>query len=229
VGVDLPEGKNLVGAFHHPSLVVADLAFLRSLPRRELAAGYAEVIKHGLIGDPALFTLLEGAGADLLDLPADLTARVVPQAMAVKIEVVQDDVREAGRRAILNYGHSVGHALEVATGYRALLHGEAVAFGMAAAAALSQRLGLLDAEIVRRQNRALRAVGLLGALPAVREDDVIGALGYDKKVHAGRLRWVLLRALGDPLISADVPPSLVREVVHDLLSGTLSAGGSWDG
>ena len=222
VGVDLPAGKNLVGAFHHPSLVVSDLAFLRSLPRRELAAGYAEAIKHGLIGDPTLFGMLEDAGVTLLDLDPALTEQVVPRAMAVKVEVVQEDVREAGRRAILNYGHSVGHALEVVTGYRALLHGEAVALGMVAAAELSCRLGLLDATVAARQNRLLRALGLFDVLPQVDEETVVHALGYDKKVAAGRLRWVLLQGLGHPLVTADVPPDMVRSVVHDLLAGHLA-------
>lgn len=222
VGVDLSAGKNLVGAFHHPSLVVADLEFLRSLPRAELAAGYAEVVKSALIADPALFGVLEEAGGALLDLPPALTEQVVRGAMAVKVAVVQDDVREAGRRAILNYGHSVGHALEVVTGYRVLLHGQAVAFGMVAAAELSRRLVGLDPALARRQNALLHSLGLLGPLPAVAVDEVVAALGYDKKVQAGRLRWVLLRALGDPLVTADVPPDLARQVIKKLLEGALT-------
>ncbi len=221
VGVDLQAGKNLVGAFHHPSLVVADLTFLRSLPRRELAAGYAEAIKHGLIGDVGLFDIFEKAGAALLDLDAELTEQVVPRAMAVKVDVVQEDVREAGRRAILNYGHSIGHALEVVTGYRVFLHGEAVAFGMVAAAELSCRMGMLDRTVANRQNRVLRDVELLGVLPTIDEDAVLNALGYDKKVHAGRLRWVLLKGAGNPVVTADVPQEIVRAVVHDLLAGHL--------
>ena len=222
VGVDLPAGKNLVGAFHHPSLVVADLEFLRSLPRAELAAGYAEVVKSALIGDPVLFGVLEEAGVALLDLPPALTEQVVRGAMAVKVAVVQDDVREAGQRAILNYGHSVGHALEVVTGYRVLLHGQAVAFGMVAAAELSRRLVGLDPALARRQNALLHSLGLLGPLPAVTVDEVVAALGYDKKVQAGRLRWVLLRALGDPQVTADVPPDLARQVIQKLLEGALT-------
>ena len=222
VGVDLPAGKNLVGAFHHPSLVVADLEFLRSLPRAELAAGYAEVVKSALIGDPVLFGVLEEAGVALLDLPPALTEQVVRGAMAVKVAVVQDDVREAGQRAILNYGHSVGHALEVVTGYRVLLHGQAVAFGMVAAAELSRRLVGLDPALARRQNALLHSLGLLGPPPAVAVDEVVAALGYDKKVQAGRLRWVLLRALGDPLVTADVPPDLARQVIQKLLEGALT-------
>ncbi len=222
VGVDLPAGKNLVGAFHHPSLVVADLEFLRSLPRAELAAGYAEVVKSALIGDPVLFGVLEEAGVALLDLPPALTEQVVRGAMAVKVAVVQDDVREAGQRAILNYGHSVGHALEVVTGYRVLLHGQAVAFGMVAAAELSRRLVGLDPALARRQNALLHSLGLLGPPPAVAVDEVVAALGYDKKVQAGRLRWVLLRALGDPQVTADVPPDLARQVIQKLLEGALT-------
>jgi 3-dehydroquinate synthase len=219
VAVNHREGKNLIGAFYQPALVVADAALLPTLPRREFISGWAEVIKHGLIMDLELLDWLEGEVQALLALAPEPSARVLRRSIALKAQVVSADERESGPRMTLNYGHTTGHALESATGYEALLHGEAVAVGMAAAAHIAYALGLLSAADVDRQNRLIAAFGLPLRAPVVEIDAVMAAMSLDKKVSARNLRWVLLDGIGSTVIRDDVPLDLVREAVTLVVSG----------
>jgi 3-dehydroquinate synthase len=219
-GVNLSAGKNLVGAFHHPGVVLIATDFLRTLPPRDFAAGMAEVIKYGLLGDEVLFGQLERA--PLTATSAELLA-TIRRCCEMKALIVQADERETAAedgRALLNLGHTFGHAIEQATGYSAYLHGEAVAVGLAAAARLSQKLGLVTASDVRRVERVLAAHGLPVAL---REPLPLAALTAamlrDKKVRAGRLRFVVLRQLGAAATRNDVEPVLVDEVWRELGAG----------
>ena len=221
VAVDLPEGKNLVGAFHQPRAVISDVALLRTLPRRAFAEGLAEVVKHALILDPQLLGEIERRAGELAGPQPDeeLLTRVIARSSRLKALIVSSDPTERGLRAILNYGHTIGHAVEHAGGYADYLHGEAVSVGMAGAARISQRLGLLDSEAVARQADVLRALGLPLAAPGLDPDAVLDAMRLDKKVTGGRLRFVLLEAIGRPVVRGDVPEQTVREVVRALTAG----------
>jgi 3-dehydroquinate synthase len=217
VGVNLRRGKNLAGAFHQPRLVYSPLSMLATLPGRELRSGLAEVIKAGMIGDRLLIAHLEWAIEDVLRLEAAALAEAVARAVVLKVRVVAADEREAGLRAILNYGHTVGHAIETATGYRRFRHGEAVALGMAAAGRLALALGLADPETVARQNLLLARAGLpLGArnLPLPR---IVDALSRDKKARGGKPRFVLVPRVGTAGLFAAPPPALLARAVASLI------------
>jgi 3-dehydroquinate synthase len=196
-GIDLPAGKNLVGAFHQPRLVAADLATLATLPAAELRSGLAEVVKYGMIAEPALLDYLEANHRAVLRHEPEMLAHLVERSCAIKAAVVGEDEREAGRRAILNYGHTVGHAIEAVAGYGAYRHGEAVAIGMAAAGWLSVRHHGLPEADRRRVEALLRAlelpVRLRAPLPA---EALLEAMLHDKKAAAGELRFVLAAAPG---------------------------------
>ncbi len=213
VAVNHREGKNLIGAFYQPRLVVADAALLRTLPRRELVSGWAEVIKHALIMDPELLAWLETEAEALLALEPEPLVRVLRRSIAIKARVVSADEREDGLRMILNYGHTVGHALEAATGYTALLHGEAVAVGMAAAAAIAVEMGLIDQELVARQNALIQRFGLPLRAPGVDPEAVLARMRLDKKVSGRTLRFILLTGPGRTVIRSDVPEETVRRAV----------------
>ena len=215
-GVNLPEGKNLVGAFHQPKLVVADLDTLKTLPLREFAAGMAEVIKYGAIRDKALFDRVSiKVNSDDKDLD-----EIVEKCVAIKARIVENDEFETkGERALLNFGHTIGHAIEKATGYKAYLHGEAISLGMRAAAWLSVwHAGLPEAD-ARRIESALTANALPITLkPDVDRAAILGALGNDKKVAAdGQNRWVLLKSLGQATSGHELPANAVEKAV-DLLN-----------
>jgi 3-dehydroquinate synthase len=213
--VDIPEGKNLVGAFHPPAGVLADLAVLETLPRPEYVSGLAEVIKAGFIVDPVILDLIE-ADPEGAAVPHGSHAReLVERAVRVKAEVVSADLRESGRREILNYGHTFGHAVERAEEYQ-IRHGEAVAIGMVYAAELARLAGHLDEVAVARHRRILTAVGLPtayrpGAWPALRE-----AMAVDKKSRGARLRFVILTGVGKPVIFEDVSESLLRDAYQEV-------------
>jgi len=212
VGVDLPSGKNLVGAFHQPALVVADTTVLATLPEREWRAGLAEVIKHGLIRDRGLLDILRDERDDVRDRAPRAVARIVARAAAVKVDVVREDPLERGLRRVLNYGHTLGHALERVAGYGVVRHGEAVGWGMAAAARIGEQVGLCAGEFVRWQDDLLHSYGLLDAacLPRVTADDLIAATRLDKKIAGGRISWILPRQPGEVVITADVPDEAVQ-------------------
>lgn len=203
-GVNHPRGKNLIGAFHQPRLVLADTATLTTLPPREFSAGMAEVIKYGLLGDAAFFAWLEARIERLRALEPEPLAKAIERCCAIKARIVAQDERESGPRALLNLGHTFGHAIETWAGYGRWLHGEAVAVGLCMAADLSARLGWLPASDVARCRRLVAAAGLpLNPPPGMRPADFIELMARDKKVAAGQLRLVLMRALGDAVITAD--------------------------
>ncbi len=229
-GLNHPLGKNLIGAFHPPRLVLADPATLATLPARELRAGWAEVIKHGVISDAGLFAHLEqlasdqgwldGSSPSLAGWPtapalADALSAIIHRAVAVKVGVVSRDEREQGERITLNYGHTIGHAVETLVGDWSLLHGEAVAIGMHAAARIAAGMGLCDAALVERQRRLLAAYGLSVTIPpGLDPEAVLATTLRDKKVQARRIRWVLPSAIGTVVIREDVPEQLVRSVLR---------------
>jgi 3-dehydroquinate synthase len=209
-GINTRHGKNLVGAFHQPRLVLADTAVLRTLPARELRAGYAEVVKYGLIDRPDFFSWLEAHGQKVLGGDPAAQQHAILESCRAKAAVVAADEREGGVRALLNLGHTFAHALEAACGYGAeLRHGEAVALGMVLAFDLSARLGLCPAADAERVRAHLAASGLpttLGAIRAagVAADTLLAAMGHDKKAEAGRPRFVLVRGIGRAFAGAEV-------------------------
>jgi 3-dehydroquinate synthase len=193
-----PAGKNLIGAFHQPLLVVADVATLATLPARELLAGLAEVVKYGVIGDAELFGRLEAQGPALLARDLDALVPVVAASARQKAAVVAADEHEVGgERAVLNFGHTVGHALEAVSDYRRYLHGEAVAVGMVAAARVSHALDICDADVGARIERLLRELGLPTAVPSeLRTPALAAAMQRDKKARGGRIRFVAVESIG---------------------------------
>ncbi len=196
-GINRPQGKNLVGAFHQPSLVISDAGTLSTLPDREYAAGLAEVVKYGMILDPALFALLESRAADVRARDEEILGQIVARSSELKAHVVERDEREGGLRAILNFGHTVGHAVEQATGYSRYLHGEAVAMGMAAAVRLSERRGACGAEVGERLRSLLEALWLSWEIPGdVDRARVEHALTFDKKIRRDRLTFIVNTGIG---------------------------------
>ena len=215
--INLSAGKNLVGAFHQPRLVVADVESLGSLPERERASGWAEAVKHGLILDADLFQTFEEHAEAITNLEQPLTSEVVRRSMAVKADVVTRDERETlGLRILLNYGHTIGHALETATEYGTLLHGEAVAIGMTAAVHISRGMGLVGDDVVERQDKALKLFGLPTRMPGADREAVRRAMSVDKKTTAGSIRWVLLEGIGHAVTRNDVPEDLVQAAIADV-------------
>ncbi|MFN2115662.1 MAG: 3-dehydroquinate synthase, partial [Anaerolineae bacterium] len=212
-GVNLPGGKNLVGAFKHPELVLADTRVLRSLPRSEIAAGLAEVVKAAVIGDPELLSTLERGAPGRDD--AGSWAEIVSRAATVKARIVSQDPEEEGVRAVLNLGHTFGHALEIATGHR-LAHGPAVAIGLVAASRLATRLGLAEPELGRRLERLLMILGLPVRYSGPSPEDVVAAMQTDKKRADGRLRFAVPTAVGQVTMVDAVPMTAVTAVVADL-------------
>lgn len=223
-GINTPAGKNLVGAFHQPRLVLADIGILASLPEREVKAGYAEVVKYGLLGDAAFFDWLEDQGPALAR--GDMAARVaaVARSVQMKADIVARDETEQGDRALLNLGHTFCHALEAATGYSdRLLHGEGVAIGCALAFELSARLGLCAQEAPSRVRAHLKAMGMKTDLADIPGDlpgpeALLELMAQDKKVVDGQLRFILARGIGEAFVTSEVP----RDKVHALLEDALA-------
>jgi 3-dehydroquinate synthase len=217
--VNLPQAKNLVGAFYQPRLVVADVASLQTLPHREQMEGWAEAIKEGLILDADLFHIFETQADGLLALEPEITTDVIRRSMAIKARVVSEDERETtGYRNLLNYGHTIGHGLEAATEYGRLLHGEAVSIGMMGAAAIGRWMDVTPADTVERQEAVLRRFDLPLAIPGVDLDAVLAAMALDKKAEGDSLRWVLLEDVGRSTVRGDVPQDVVRQALRDLAS-----------
>lgn len=216
VAVNHPAGKNLIGAFYQPRLVVADPAVLATLPVRELATGLAEVAKHGVIADAAFFAWQSGNSAAILARePAALEA-IIRRSCEIKAAVVEQDEQESGLRMILNFGHTIGHALEAATGFARFTHGEAVAVGMCGAARLSSVLGLCGRDTVAEVSALLARFGLPTAAPGCRADDLLAYLARDKKSLGGAVNWVLLADIGRVVVRNDVPEEAVRQVLAEL-------------
>lgn len=224
-GINSRHGKNLIGSFYQPKLVLADIGALATLPRREVLAGYAEIVKYGLIGDAPFFDWLETNGSKLLDGDGEAIRHAVVTSCAAKAAIVAEDEHEAGVRALLNLGHTFGHALEAETGFGdALLHGEGVAIGMTLAFDLSVQLGLCPAADAARVRAHLGRAGLptgIGSLSTGRPapDALIGHMRADKKVRDGRLTFILARAIG----SAFVAPGIDEAEVERLLKGAIAA------
>jgi 3-dehydroquinate synthase len=214
-GVNHARGKNLIGAFYQPLCVVADTALLATLSPRAFAAGLAEVAKIGMILDADLFGRLEQVAPGLSPADADLLTPLVARSIALKAEIVERDERESGDRMFLNYGHTIGHALEAGTGYGTLLHGEAVSVGMQAAADIARRMGMLGSAEVERQTALLEALRLPVTWRA-NPDEIIGRLSLDKKRAGNRQRWVLADRIGAGRIRDDVPAEIVREAVSSI-------------
>jgi 3-dehydroquinate synthase len=223
-GINAPQGKNLIGAFHQPSLVLADIDVLKALTPRDFLAGYGEVVKYGLLGDATFFEWLEENGPKLA--AGDEAARIhaIKRSCEMKAEIVMRDETEQGDRALLNLGHTFCHALEAATGYSdRLLHGEGVAIGCALAFELSSRLGLCSQEDPSRVRAHLKAMGMKtditdipGDLPSA--EALVDLMGQDKKVLDGQLRFVLARGIGEAFVTADVPRETVVQVIKDGLA-----------
>lgn len=220
VGVNHPLAKNIIGAFHQPAGVWIDPKTLATLPARELRSGIAEVIKYGVIKDASLFMTLEERIERLLGLEPESVREAVAVCCRIKAEVVAGDEREeTGLRAILNFGHTVGHAIEAAAGYGRYLHGEAVAAGMVAEAELALRIGRLDAAAVDRLRRLVVRSGLPDRAPGLDPAALIEAMSRDKKNRGGRIGFVLPNAIGSVELSNDVPDRLVLETIESLTRG----------
>ena len=213
-GVNHPRGKNMIGAFHQPRAVIADTGLLATLPGRELSAGLAEVVKYGLIRDPAFFDWLEANAERLMRRDPEALADAVAQSCRNKAEVVAADEREAGMRALLNLGHTFGHAIETYTQYSTWLHGEAVAVGMCLAARLSEELGWLEAAARERTEALLARFGLPTVPPSIPEGRFRELMSVDKKNRGGHLRLVLLRGLGDAVVTTEFDDAALSRVLE---------------
>ena len=217
--VDLPLGKNLVGAFYQPRFVLADVSTLQTLDPRALASGWAEAIKHGLIIDEDLLNTFESLPEEIQSLQPEVATDVIRRSMAVKANVVSQDEKETlGIRVLLNYGHTIGHAIEAATGYDSYLHGEAVSVGMMGAANIGRLMGMTSHSEVERQRSILTAYGLPLNARGVDPEAVSEAMLSDKKVASGSIRWVLLDGIGNATTRNDVPSDMVQSVLNDLMN-----------
>jgi 3-dehydroquinate synthase len=213
-GVNHPKGKNLIGAFHQPSLVIADVDTLATLSKKEVLGGVAEVIKYGCIADAKFFEWLEKNMESLVNLDPGVTAKAVSVSCRIKARVVESDERETGLRATLNFGHTVGHAVEAATGYTRYIHGHAVAIGMATAAELSVIKGTLTQKDRDAVTGLIRRAGLPVALPKdIGLGDIMDAMEMDKKAKSGSIRFILLHGMGDCRIHADVTRKEIAEAL----------------
>ena len=221
-GINHSKGKNLIGAFYHPRLVLADPATLLTLPVRSRIEGWAEIVKYGIILDAGLFALLEAHTEALREFsqpPIDLLCQIIACSIDLKARVIENDEREQGRRAILNYGHTVGHALENASGYGEWLHGEAVSLGMVVVAAIAQEAGMFAASDVVRQNQLLAALGLpIAYHGSVRVQDILKTMQLDKKVVGKQVRWVIPTRIGEVVVTP-MPTDVVERVVTAFFVG----------
>ena len=219
VAVDLPQGKNLVGAFYQPKFVLSDVETLVSLPERELNSGWAEAIKHGLILDQDLLGIFENRVNEVRSLDRDIATEIIRKSVAIKANVVSRDERETlGIRILLNYGHTIGHAIESSTGYTKYLHGEAVSIGMMAAAKIGQFVGVLREEEVIRQEDVLKAYGLPVRAQGLDAKEIIEATTSDKKTSDGIVNWVLLKGLGNAVTNNKIPMNYVLDAVNFVIN-----------
>ncbi len=212
-GVNHPGGKNLIGAFHQPAAVIADASTLATLPARELRAGIAEVIKYGLLADASFFDWLEQHMDELLAADPAALSHVIMRSCEIKADIVGRDEREQGDRALLNLGHTFGHAVESATHYTRWLHGEAVGAGLLMAAAMSQECGMVDAAQVERLRALLERAGLPVRIDGVTPDVALEHMRIDKKALGGRMRLILLRQIGDSFVTADYPEEALQRTL----------------
>ncbi len=212
-GINHPQGKNMIGAFWQPQMVLADMNTLQTLPARELSAGLAEVIKYALIMDIEFLSWLEDNLPAMMALDLAVLATAVKRCCQYKADIVAQDERESGIRAILNFGHTFGHVIETHEGYGKWLHGEAVAAGMVQAAKLSQKLGWISAADVARVKRVLSLANLPIAPPSIALETALNLMGHDKKVKQGQIRLILLKSLGNAVLTTDFDKQLLHEVL----------------
>jgi len=212
-GINHPLGKNMLGAFQQPRVVLADMAQLNTLPDRELSAGLSEVIKYALLGDADFLVWLEQNMDGLIGRDADLLAEAVYRSCAHKARIVANDEKEQGERALLNLGHTFGHAIESYLGYGTWLHGEAVATGMVMAADLSHRLGWISSDDVERTKKIIQRANLPISCPKIPLDEFLGYMAHDKKVLNGQLRLVLLKQLGQAVITKDFDVEFMKQAI----------------
>ncbi|MDJ0659839.1 MAG: 3-dehydroquinate synthase [Crocosphaera sp.] len=218
-GVNHPQGKNLIGAFYQPRLVLIDPIVLKTLPIREFRAGMAEVIKYGVIWNSNLFKQLEEENKlDSLDnINLETVQEIITQSCQAKVDVVSQDEKEAGLRAILNYGHTIGHAIESLTGYSKINHGEAVAIGMVAAGKIAVKLGMWEEEMTQRQENLIRQAGLPVSIDStLNSQKIVESLHLDKKVKAGKVRFILPSNIGQVEISENIPPQVITTVLKEI-------------
>lgn len=219
--VNHPLGKNLIGAFHQPRRVIIDPAVLRTLPARELRAGLYEAIKYGIIRDARLARDIETRLPAILDLDLDRLADLIRRCCRIKADVVAADERESGLRRILNFGHTVGHALESVTSYRRLKHGEAVGYGMKCASAIAENAGIIPPDAARAIGRSIDALGRLPRISDLQASQIITAMARDKKVAHGKLPLILPTGIGEVVVRDDIPAPLVRAAIVDLLNSRI--------
>ena len=217
VAVNHPKGKNLIGAFYQPKLVISDVGSLKTLPERELSSGMAEVIKHGIIADENYYQLIQGDLKSIREVNTDILTWVVMGSCKIKAEVVRQDETETGLRAILNFGHTIGHACESLTHYEHYKHGEAVALGMLAAVKIAGRLQLLEEQGLEHSlTRLLQELNLPLTISGLSVDEVIQRLYLDKKVEYGKLRWIMPQRTGKVFITGEIPQQVVAEVLAEM-------------
>jgi 3-dehydroquinate synthase len=216
--INLPQGKNLVGAFHQPRMILIDTSFLHTLPPRELNSGWAEAIKHGIIKDSDLFDDFEQNSNSIQKLDSTSSTRVIKASIAIKVAVVNADQYETlGTRALLNYGHTIGHALENSTGYGKLLHGEAVSIGMCFAARISEKMGLINMECVQRQEKLLKKFDLPTYWHNVNHEEIKLAMKVDKKTVGKSIKWILIEKIGKAVARSDVPEDIIEATMKEVL------------
>ena len=216
-GVNHPKAKNLVGAFYQPTTVWTDVSTLMTLPERELRSGLAEVIKYAIIADRELFATLETTLRSFSKASTETLVEIVSRCCSIKARIVEEDEREQGVRSTLNYGHTVGHALEALTDYAHYTHGEAVAIGMIAAAKISREIDTTDEEMVELQETLVEAAGLPTQIDrGIEPDDIVEQLNRDKKRVGGRVRWVLPRTIGEVFLTNEVPSDVVLRILEDM-------------
>lgn len=221
VAVDMPQGKNLVGAFYQPKFVLSDVETLKTLPVRELTSGWAEAIKHGLILDDGLLDTFESHVSELKSLDPEIATETIRRSVAIKAGVVSQDEKETlGIRILLNYGHTIGHAIESITGYTEYLHGEAVSVGMMGAAKIGELLQIMDVDDVERQKEVLQAYGLPISAPGLNSEAIISAMTSDKKTTGGSINWVLLDGIGKAITNNEVPDKYVSEALKFVLTSS---------
>ena len=205
-------GKNLIGAFHQPKAVFIDLNCLKTLPEREIKSGLGEIVKYGVISDENLFSYLENNAEKILQRDLKILAKIIKRSCEIKAKVVSADEKEAGLRRILNFGHTMAHAIEEQTHYKKYRHGEAVAIGMIAAARISQKLGKTSAANVERLERLIKKFGMVTTCAGLDADKLYAVTCRDKKAVGGKVNWVLMKNFGDVEISSDVPAQIVKSV-----------------
>ena len=220
VAVNHPKGKNLIGSFYQPVLVITDVNTLKTLPERELSSGMAEVLKHGLIRDENYYQFILGELKSIREVNPEIMAWVVTGSCKIKAEVVEADETESGLRAILNFGHTLGHACESVTNYSYYKHGEAVALGMLAATKIARRVNLLANENLESSLlRVLHELNLPTKIPGLPVPDLLQRIYLDKKVEYGKIRWVMPKRAGEVLLTAAIPETVVREVLSEMGGG----------